>query len=592
MRRPWLILGLLLAAAFLFGVWTGTSREGGLIQFVSDGETSSPVFSYGYVSESLYERANQAAVDVVRTGARSGIAAHHLLVGDKIAQLLASLGTGTEKTVVILSPNHFSQGRSAMQTTYGSWETPGGELLVDQEAVDVLRAAVDLTLEPETFKTEHGVAALTPFVKTWFPDARLVPLVIHDKATPEQVSALAAAIEDELPDAIVIASIDMSHNLPEHIQTFHDEVTQRTIAQGRSDLDLEVDANNVLRTLFEVNRLRGTQSWTQTHHGSSLAMGATSNWRENTSHILGYFLDGEPVDDPFVSLHFVGDVMLDRGVRTKIESQGVDYPWQEVERYLQGAHLRVANFEGTISEETSVATEEPPFRFTFAPEFVEAMLPFIDVVSLANNHSCDRDIDGELETQTWLDELEIDWFGGYATAEPVYRFGQVSLIGYHEFGTSIDDLLPVIQEENRQGQFVIVMPHWGEEYVAQPQEGQRELATKMIQAGADLIVGSHPHVIQGIELIDGVPVIYSLGNFIFDQVEPGTDVGMSATVLLEDLGGMIYLSPVATLNGQPVPLSDEEAQIIFAKIASLSTEELAPHILTGLVPFSYDRSKP
>ncbi|KKW32016.1 MAG: hypothetical protein UY76_C0045G0016, partial [Candidatus Uhrbacteria bacterium GW2011_GWA2_52_8d] len=76
---------------------------------------------------------------------------------------------------------------------------------------------------------------------------------------------------------------------------------------------------------------------------------------------------------------------------------------------------------------------------------------------------------------------------------------------------------------------------------------------------------------------------------VFDQVEPGTDVGMSVTVLLDDSGGMIYLSAVATIGGRPTPLSDEQAQTIFQTIASLSSEELAPHILTGIVPFTYDR---
>jgi poly-gamma-glutamate synthesis protein (capsule biosynthesis protein) len=320
-------------------------------------------------------------------------------------------------------------------------------------------------------------------------------------------------------------------------------------------------------------------------------MGATSDWRENTSHILGYFERGEPVDEPFLAIQFVGDVMLDRGVRTKIESQGVDYPWKEVERFLQGAHLRVANLEGTISEEPSIATVEPPFRFTFAPEFVEVMASLVDIVSLANNHSRDRDIQGELETQDWLDKLEIDWFGGYGTSVLVhqYRGGegiQVSLVGYHEFGTSIEELQGVITQQSQEGRFVIVVPHWGVEYVEDPQEGQRELAKKMIEVGADLIVGSHPHVIQGIESIDGVPVIYSLGNFVFDQIAPGTDVGVSATVLLRESGGMIYLSPIATVGGQPVPLSDEEARVIFENIASLSSEDLVSQILGGTVSFT------
>ena len=300
-------------------------------------------------------------------------------------------------------------------------------------------------------------------------------------------------------------------------------------------------------------------------------MGATTDWKENTSHILGYFQEGDPVHDPFVSLHFVGDVMLDRGVRTKIEEYGVDYPWENVTRYLQGSTLRIANLEGTISEKESLMTHEPPFIFTFAPEFVEAIKPFIEVVSLANNHADDYGAEGEQETRDRLTDLGIEWFGGYNSSDDVYRYDvcdefgcdlEISLIGYHQFGFPIPDLTPIIEAEA--GRFVIVMPHWGEEYVTAPQDHQREMATAMITAGADLIVGAHPHVVQGIEVVDNVPVIYSLGNFIFDQEFDETVKGMTLGVILGTDNATLYLSSVSTMGGQPTPMSDEEAeQLLF-----------------------------
>lgn len=583
-------VGLIMVASFVLGFWIASDGP------ESARENSDLRFSYTLASPSLYDSANATAEEIDRTDSRSGIVAHHLLVGDKIAQTFAALGTGREKTVIILSPNHFDLGRSLLQTTDGTWETPYGDVEVDTEVLQELLDSVEqLWYEPETFKQEHGVSAIVPFVKRWFPDARIVPIVIHDDVEGEDLVDLAYTIQEAAPRAVVIASIDMSHNLPEHIRVPHDEETLAAIERGvcgdnsvvgeNMDCNLEIDANGVLETLFLVNQLRDTQEWNLTHHGSSLAMDATDDWRENTSHILGYFERGEPIDELFVSIQFVGDVMLDRGVRARIELQGVDYPWRDVERFLQGAQLRVANLEGTISEDQSVASDEPPFRFTFAPEFVEAMRPFVDVVSLANNHSRDRDVDGELETQKWLEGLELAWFGGYATSEPVYRFDRISIVGYHQFGSPKSDLTPIIGKEHRDGQFVIVYPHWGEEYITAPQDGQRELATQMVKAGADLIIGSHTHVVQGIELIDGVPVIYSLGNFIFDQVEPGTDVGMSVTVLFYEDGGMIYLSPVETRDGQPTPLSDEEAQTVFENVARLSSEDLVPYILEGIIPF-------
>ncbi|MBI5794587.1 AmmeMemoRadiSam system protein B [Candidatus Uhrbacteria bacterium] len=562
----------LLVLIFLSGIVIGGSTKEKTASQSEPG--SDPVFSYGYAAMSLYERANETASEVERTGAGSAIVAHHLLVADKIAQVFAALGNGKEKIVVILSPNHFSAGRSALQTTYGSWTTPFGDVEVDSQSVDALTAAVpDLSIEPETFRDEHGVSAITPFVKTWFPNAKLVPLVIHDKATDEEVAALASTIQDELPWAIVIASIDMSHYLPRHIQEYHDAVTMRSIAQGSADFDLEIDANDVLQTLFEVNRLRGDRQWVQTHHGNSLAMGATSDWRENTSHVLGYFLEGDSTHDPFVSLQFVGDVMLDRGVRIKIEEQGADYPWENVTRYLQGSQLRIANLEGAVSERESQTTEDPPFMFTFAPESVEAMKPFIDVVSLANNHSDDFGAEGEQETRDRLAiDLGIDWFGGSSRSDDIYRYDLcdqsgcslgISLIGFNQFGFLIPDLTPIIESEDQAGRFVIVMPHWGEEYITAPSDSQREMAQAMIDAGADLIVGAHPHVVQGVDVIDNTPVIYSLGNFIFDQGFGETSCGMTLGVILDRRSVTLYLSPISTLNGQPTPMSDKDAKQLF-----------------------------
>ncbi len=551
------------------------------------------LYSYGDTAESFYDKANDAVTNTHRSGARSGIVAHHLLVAEKIAETLAQMGTGWDRTVVVLSPNHFDQGSSALQTTIGAWKTPYGNLEVDERAVNKLvKHIAELQIEPDTFEKEHGVAGITPFIKKWFPHAKLVPLVIHESATPNEVKALAKQIQSMLPNAVVIASIDMSHNLPEHIQIFHDEVTLRAIENGECDCELEIDANAVLQTLFAINDLRGTQNWHRLYHGSSLSVGATNRFQDNTSHILGYFKPGKPEQEPFFSMQFVGDVMLDRGVRTKIQQNGEDYPWKEVTRFLSGTHLTIANLEGPIGEQDSVATETPPFNFIFDPASIAVMRKQVDVVSLANNHSDDFGSETELATQTALYQLGMNWFGNAHRVKPVYRIDQegfaISLIGYHQFGTSIEELQQTIQEESKQDRFVIVYPHWGNEYVQSPQDNQRVLAKQMIDAGADLIIGSHPHVVQGIEMIDHVPVIYSLGNFVFDQGFDQTNVGMMAGVLLEHDRVNIQLSPVSTVNGQPIPLSDKQATSFFTELSKRSAPELQEDLLDGALTLPYE----
>ena len=581
-----IIVCTLVVVGFVFGFFFP-----GIVQYRHTENT--PSFSYGDNAETFFYRANDSVKHTKRTGAKSAIIAHHLLVSEKIAETFAQLGTGREKTVVLISPNHFDQGRSTIQTTTGVWNTPYGDLFVDVDAVTKLIDAVpSLQIESQTFEREHGISGLTPFVKKWFPYANFVPLVIHETAKPNEIKELAEQIQKQLPNAVVIASIDMSHNLPEHIQTFHDDVTLRTIEAGGCNCDLEIDANRVIQTLFAVDKLRGTQSWNLVHHGSSLAMHATDKFEENTSHILGYFKKGKPDTAPFFSMQFVGDVMLDRGVRAKIQEQGVSYPWKYVQRYLNGAHLSIVNLEGPIGTQETQATETPPFNFVFDPVSVLEMFSLMDVVSLANNHTDDLGTLVETETQAYLKFIGMQWFGSSHSSYPVYQIDEdgisLSIIGFHQFGTSVEELEQAIQTENDSGRFVIVFPHWGEEYIQEPQEHQRELAKRMITAGADLIIGSHPHVVQGIERIDGVPVIYSLGNFVFDQGFDQTNIGLMAGVLIKNGRVKIQLSPVSTLVGQPKPLSDEQALIFYKELAQLSSADLSGDITKGFIITSYE----
>lgn len=283
--------------------------------------------------------------------------------------------------------------------------------------------------------------------------------------------------------------------------------------------------------------------------------------------------------------------MLDRDVRRLMEKNGVAAPWRDVERFLAGSHLTVGNLEGTVNERPPKYTYRPPFEFNFTPASISELATHVDLVSLANNHSQDVGPAGEMETRNRLDELGLAWFGSFLS--PVYIADRdingipLTFIGYHAFRPDERTLFDEIRAADQNGRTVIVMPHWGVEYETQT-ESQRRLAENMIAAGADLIIGGHPHVIQGIEIMNGVPVIYSLGNFIFDQRFGETVVGLTAGVIFETNGINIHLLPVATNNGQPSPLSETETRNILEKIASQSPQSLRDHIRSGVISTTYE----
>jgi len=525
----------------------------------------------------------------------SAVSPHHLLAREGIENLFSTIGSDDVRTVVVLSPNHFSFGRSAAQISLSSWSTPDGELLTDQAAAEKLLADVSfLKNEEETFKNEHGIFALTPFIKKYFPKANIVALAIHDKLSVEDAKTLAETIARDLPNAFVIASADMSHYLPHYAAAFHDEITERTLARGcQNDLcevDLEVDSNNILSMLMQINRIRGTEVFSLTGHSDALALTDSDNWKENTSHLLGYFIKGEPVNDNFISFHFVGDIMLDRGTRKQIDTaNSVDYPWVEMERFLDGTDFVVGNLEGTVNEQSSTYTYDPPFRFVFDPTYVEEANKYLDAVSLANNHASDVGSAGELETHDWLEQMGLPWFGSYLNSTLRYdtTIGgrAISFIGYHTFQPNEQEFLSIISAAKTDGNFVIVMPHWGTEYLTSPDTSEQRLAKLIVEAGADLIIGGHPHVPQGFEVMGDTPVAYSLGNFIFDQYLPETWTALTLGVIISDSQIEIHLLPVYTKDSQPIPISDIEAQKMFSDLAAVSPVSLQEQIKKGILIF-------
>lgn len=262
-------------------------------------EDGGGTFAHGWQPQSTFDRAYAKAAGAPVDGVAASLVAHHLLVADKIAEVFEDMARDDVATVVIVSPNHFSVGSSPMQTTVGTYTTPYGDLTIDSDAVTLLRENVPgLASEEMSFAGEHGIAALTPFVKRSFPNAQLVPIILDESLADEDAFALGATIARALPDAVLFASVDMVHEEDAEytaywdeqiMQLLADEAEAKRCAASQCAFDYPIDSNASLRTLLGFTSARGATQWTLTHHGSSLAMGATDDPLENTSHILGYF---------------------------------------------------------------------------------------------------------------------------------------------------------------------------------------------------------------------------------------------------------------------------------------------------------------
>ncbi len=288
--------GVLLGAAMLLAFVAGFFVVSGGAGSGSAGREA-PMYSSGLYGKNFFD----AAYDRSRRGVMltpsndtptSALVAHHLLVADKIAGVFDVIANEDIRTVVIVSPNHFSRGIASEQVSEGSWQTPYGVVYADVDAVEQLLAAAPLLHHDETAYTdEHGIYGLTPFVARSFPRARIVPIILREDVSADDAWALGETIAHELPNAVLVASVDMTHYHDADYTAANDAKVIDVIDQGVNYADdMDIDSNASMRVLIGFNEVRGLQAWHMTHHGSSLAMGATTDWRENTSHILGYFI--------------------------------------------------------------------------------------------------------------------------------------------------------------------------------------------------------------------------------------------------------------------------------------------------------------
>lgn len=278
-----------------------------------------------------------------------------------------------------------------------------------------------------------------------------------------------------------------------------------------------------------------------------------------------------------VRLVFVGDVMLDDGPG-RVVAAGRD-PLAPFAALLADADYRIANLECPLAT-TGTAIPTKIYTFRADPRATRVLKGRFDAVSVANNHSGDYGRAAFLETLSVLDGAGIRYFGGgrnlVEAHAPLWieKNGlRIAVLGYDEFlprafeagadypGIAWSEDSHVISDIRaaRAAGADIVIPfmHWGWEYEDGPNARQRQLARAMIDAGADAVVGGHPHVTQGAEVYRGKPIIYSLGNFVFDGFEaPEAKLGWLLRMDIDQGGVSSWLTIAARMDEEGTPHPD------------------------------------
>lgn len=288
----------------------------------------------------------------------------------------------------------------------------------------------------------------------------------------------------------------------------------------------------------------------------------------------------------------VGDVMLGREVAAQPRPLAAVAPW------LRTADLVLGNLECTIAEGD---TRRPgPYRLR-APLSSAAVLreAGFDVLGLANNHALDYGSEGLAETILRLEEAGIDPVGAGPDAQtanqPLIREAgglRLAFLAFNAVPDPADRLedgdwgpaqwdpegsATAIAAARAQADVVIVSIHWGYEYELRPDPAQRDMAQAMLDAGADLVIGHHPHVVQGTELnVRGFAepveapagrfVAYSLGNFVFDQQQAETRQGLALRALFDAQGLRAVQALPVRAGPRPRLMISEEAAPLLARV--------------------------
>ncbi|MCD8502722.1 MAG: CapA family protein [Bacillaceae bacterium] len=299
----------------------------------------------------------------------------------------------------------------------------------------------------------------------------------------------------------------------------------------------------------------------------------------------------EPLE---ITIAFAGDVMMEASIDRAMQKHGFDYPFSQVREDIEKADYAIVNLETAVTNQTK--SYDKQFNFKTGPESLVALKEAgFDMVSLANNHTMDYREEGLVDTINYLNEVGLAHVGAGRNKDEAFashtielKGKKISFLGFSRVlpslnwyatdtkpgiasGYQLDQMIRTIEKEKKEVDYLFVYIHWGIERNQYPEHYQFEYARAMIDAGADGIIGAHPHVFQGLDYYNGKPIAYSLGNFLFpDHVRGLTAESGLLTLQIKEDEITMQLTPYHIANDQVSTLSEEAQEERLQQLEKLS----------------------
>lgn len=328
-------------------------------------------------------------------------------------------------------------------------------------------------------------------------------------------------------------------------------------------------------------------------------IGSTGLWADtgSTENVPEPTNEGTQPEDDYtvITISAAGDITLGSDADTSytnsfdyefnLRNGDLSYPMENVKSIFENDDLTIANLEAPFTTATPKA--EKQFRFKAYPDYTDILkLGSIEAVNLANNHMFDYLEKGYKDTLLHLSNAQIGYFGfehQYFTEIKGIKIGMLGYTGWDNSKQKKEEIKKAVDSLRKRGaSLVIISFHWGDESKYLPNTIQKDLGHYCIDIGADLVLGHHPHVVQGIEKYKGKSIVYSLGNFCFGGNKNPRDKDAyiyqhSFRFFHNELDAEegqvipVSVSSVSTRNNyQPTPLQGAEADRVMNKIRNYS----------------------
>jgi len=454
---------------------------------------------------------------------------HHRVASDLIAAgMLTAAGGSRPERIVMLTPDHFKRSTRAFATTARDFDTVLGRVPADRKAAAALLQS-PLVADSLLFEREHGLGELLPYVARLFPGVPVLPVAVRIGATRAQWDAMVELLKPWVTArTLIIQSTDFSHYLPRKQAVRRDQQMLNVIAAG--DLDAmararqpdHIDSRGSQYIQMRLQALHFGATPIVFGNYNSADRGATGD-HDTTSYVAQVYAPAarDRVVHPVSAqtLCVAGDTFFGRHVAVALRDEAVrQRVADQLRRRLNGCPL-LLNLEGVLSDDGRGAHA---MQLAMPADETLRWLRELGVVavSVANNHSRDRGDDAYAAMVARLREAGLQVL---ESGQP-QRVGPLRVAAWTDLDNSPEPRRDLIRLPLSSADVPdLAFMHWGREFVTTPGQRERALANSLHAAGVPMVVGAHPHrASRRIELLGGLDtvMVYSLGNFVFDQRAP------------------------------------------------------------------------